>query len=247
MSNLIEAILPIIGNCNANRRVRNNIDKNPKHYGIIENSKSPELIEKDTLIDTYKEGIEQKKSLEDKAKTNVVGVTIAVSLILGANSLLNRIPSLPVISLVAVLCTIFAITYMIAAGIMSIKVITDENQIETIKPDLSETEISTAYDECISKNIAKNIIRNNYVFSSYECIRNSLICLLLVFLISLIPISTKKEAFESSDSGFNFYYNGSTLPLLSVFLLGVKSNHSNKCSHKQKRFLYHLIYCSFKL
>ena len=46
------------------------------------------------------------------------------------------------------------------------------------------------YDDCINRNISRNIIRNNLVFASYICIRNALICLIMLLILMTIPIAS---------------------------------------------------------
>lgn len=69
-------------------------------------------------------------------------------------------------------------------------------------------------------NTNKNIIRNNYIYTSYECIINSLICLSIIFLLSLLPINNHQlnhltcSANEKSGGYMNYkiiYTEGSTI------------------------------------
>lgn len=45
-------------------------------------------------------------------------------------------------------------------------------------------------------------IRNNYLFTSYECIRNSLICLFAILLLTAAPLSFQSE--EKNDNLLKF-------------------------------------------
>ena len=49
-----------------------------------------------------------------------------------------------------------------------------------------ETVLREDYSQCIEQNQSKNLIRNNYLFASYACIRNSLISLFIMFLIIIV-------------------------------------------------------------
>lgn len=89
-----------------------------------------------------------------------------------------------------------AVSYMITAGILAIKVLIDENRIyvvdigTTVRADAN---VRVEYDRCITKNRTTNLIRNNTVFTSYECIRNSLVCLFVILLLSAAPITSGQD------------------------------------------------------
>ena len=70
----------------------------------------------------------------------------------------------------------------------------------------------STFDEIIEKyvemNISQNIIRNNIVYSSYICIRNALICVLVLFVLVSIPFTTAKSKdnnmMDSSESSISY-------------------------------------------
>lgn len=72
----------------------------------------------------------------------------------------------------------------------------DENTMSTIDlPELSADDIETKrkYDDCANRNINRNIVRNNIVYSSYICIRNALICMMVLFILVSIPFTGTKS------------------------------------------------------
>ena len=89
-----------------------------------------------------------------------------------------------------------AVIYLLASGIDAIKVLFDENVMSTVDlPDLSANDVNTKvkYDHCTNRNINQNMIRNNILYSSYICIRNALICMMVLFVLASIPLTTAKS------------------------------------------------------
>ncbi|NCD10372.1 MAG: hypothetical protein EOL98_13345 [Negativicutes bacterium] len=147
-------------------------------------------VYKDQYFDTFK----IKDKLEDKAKTNVVGVTIAITLIMGASGVINTIYArfpIPIIKWIAFCLLSAAVMYMIAAGLLAIKVLIKDNKMFNVNIETfasGNQALSEEYNECINLNKLQNIMRNNSVFTSYECIRNSLVCLFLILMLVSVPI-----------------------------------------------------------
>lgn len=216
---IVDSIFPMIANRKITMVIKEKMKTDSNANGFLKKLDNPNNITEDILKELYKSGFEQKSVLEDKAKINIVGVTISISLILGANSVIKeiatRISSLFLIW-IAIILMVLAVFYMIFAGLMSIKVITDENQVEIIDPSIMETEKKKCeYNRCINTNIFHNLIRNNYVYSSYECIRNSLVCLFGVFLMIVFSIVIPISSDKNWDSKYRFFYEKSTLGLIN--------------------------------
>ena len=60
------------------------------------------------------------------------------------------------------------------------------------------------------------MIRNNNIYSSYECIRNALICLFAIFLLTSIPVAPGADEtnWRINDSPYSFVYSAETIPKL---------------------------------
>lgn len=104
-----------------------------------------------------------------------------------------------------------AILYLLVSGIDAIKVLFNENTMSTVKlSNLATNDVDTKekYDDCTNRNISQNIIRNNIVYSSYICIRNALICVLVLFVLVSIPFTTAKSKdnnmMDSSESSISY-------------------------------------------
>lgn len=91
------------------------------------------------------------------------------------------------------------------------KLLFNENTMSTVKlSNLATNDVDTKekYDDCTNRNISQNIIRNNIVYSSYICIRNALICVLVLFVLVSIPFTTAKSKdnnmMDSSESSISY-------------------------------------------
>lgn len=167
----------------------------------------------------YAETFEVKNKFEDKAKTNVIGITIAITVIMGASgltgSLISKYPYF-VLHWVSFIILLAAIIYLLVSGIDAIKVLFDENAMSTVDlPDLTADDVDTKekYDNCTNRNINRNIVRNNIVYSSYICIRNALICMMVLFVLVSIPLTTAKSKDNRMvvSSGSSISYSSSII------------------------------------
>lgn len=226
MSKVIDAVFPYVAYCKANKTLRKILLDEPK--GVLCFNENADAISTDVLKDQYAETMRIKDKLEDKAKTNVVGLTITITLILGATGMLTTIYekySYPTFSWIAFILFTLAVIYMFLAGIIAIKVLIDENKIFVINLSsfaADETVLREDYDKCISQNRTQNIIRNNGVFTSYKCIRNSLICLFLVLVLSSVPYVTADHdiadlEYTNAYKNYSFVYASSAINGVSEY------------------------------
>lgn len=175
----------------------------------------------------YHDTFKIKDKLEDKAKTNVVGVTIAITLIMGASGVINTIYGkfpIPTIKWIAFGFLSAAVIYMIAAGLLAIRVLITDNKMFFVNLESFATgdqALSQKYNDCIKLNKHQNTMRNNTVFTSYECIRNSLVCLFLILILVSVPIisPTSNEAQERnigkvSNEEYQFLYSAKAVDFI---------------------------------
>jgi hypothetical protein len=190
MSKVFDSIFPFIANRTDTQKINR---KDPGN--ILDAIDNPDAISINTLKGLYSDEMHRKDKLEDKAKINLVGITIAISLILGASNFLTVISGkyhCSIFSWIVFILFIVAVLYLLIAGILAFEMLMNGNIIHTI--DLRSFAADDAvlrqdYGKCISQNREKNCIRNNYVFTSYECIRNSLVCLFILLVFLVIPYS----------------------------------------------------------
>ncbi len=194
---VIAQIFPTISANKANKRLAEKINNEDSQSNVpyIDNI---DAVTIESFKQKYTETFEIKNKFEDKAKTNVIGITIAITVIMGAsglvNSLTNKYPS-AIFHWVSFFILLVAIIYLLVAGIEAIRVLFNENTMSTV--DISDMSVDNLkvkdkYSDCINRNINRNIIRNNIVYSSYICIRNALICMMVLFVLISIPFSASK-------------------------------------------------------
>lgn len=195
---VLEQVLPTLSVRRANKYLAQKINSEDSQSNVSYMDNIDEVTI-DSFKQKYAETFEVKNKFEDKAKTNVIGITIAITVIMGASgltgSLISKYPSV-VLHWMSFAILLVAIIYLLVSGIDAIKVLFKENSMSTVDlSDMSTDSIKAKekYDDCINRNINRNIIRNNIVYSSYICIRNALICMMVLFVLISIPFATSKS------------------------------------------------------
>lgn len=192
---IIEQVFPTLSVHRANKQLAKKINSEDSQSNVH----NIDEVTIESFRTKYAETFEVKNKFEDKAKTNVVGITIAITVIMGASgltdSLINKYPSV-FLHWVSFLTLLAAIIFLLVSGMEAIKVLFKENSMSTVDlSDLSTDNIKTKekYDDCINRNINRNLIRNNIVYASYICIRNALICMMALFILVSIPFTITKS------------------------------------------------------
>jgi len=90
MSKVFDAIFPFVANWKVNKKLRERLS-NQELQGILSDNENAAAISTDVLKDLYSDTMRMKDKLEDKAKINVVGITITSTLIMGATGILTTI------------------------------------------------------------------------------------------------------------------------------------------------------------
>lgn len=222
---VLTPLVPVLGNFKANNKLRKKLNNNPGQgeeslQTPLSESSNPDAITVENLKEQYIDALKTKDKFEDKAKATIICVTISVSLIMGASGLLNTVAShfdFPLVKWLSYVLFLYAVLSMILAAIMDIKVLVDENTVFTVPADCPEEEIRETYDIYVGKNFTQNLIRNNYVFTAYECIRNALICLFVIMVIAVIPIhgsGTVTASHSKSYSQKGYSYSETTINTL---------------------------------
>ena len=98
-----------------------------------------------------------------------------------------------ILLIMATILYVVAISHMLCAGYLALRALVHENKVSVIPVELfvngKERDLKESYDCATNGNNLRNVIRNNYVFSSYSCIRNALVCLFIVFVFVISPTS----------------------------------------------------------
>jgi hypothetical protein len=224
MIKIIDAIFPMYANYRDNRVLHQklNAKEDNEPESLLCHLEHTKAINTDVLKQQYDDTFHMKDRLEDKAKIIVIGITLAITMIMGANGVLNSIYEkypIPALQWLAFVLLAVAITYLLIAGIIVLKVLTDENIVYTVSMNSFASDESTLrldYDRCIVQNRTLNLIRNNSVYSSYECIRNALVCLFIILLFSTMPIGFQqnKTAISSVHDQYRFTFVSETISYL---------------------------------
>lgn len=213
LQSIIGQVFPSVSMIKANKQLKEKINsaESQSNRAFMDNF---DQIPIENFRQKYAEAFEVKNKFEDKAKTNVIGITIAITVIMGASGLTGSLISkysCVALHWVSFIILLAAIIYLLVSGIDAIKVLFDENAMSTVGlPDLIADDVDTKekYDNCTNRNINRNIIRNNIVYSSYICIRNALICMMVLFILLSIPSTTAKSKNDnivvSSDSSISY-------------------------------------------
>lgn len=195
---IIKQLFPSLQTRNANKKLKEKINSKESQSNIAFMD-NVDAISIDSFKQKYAETFDVKNKFEDKAKTNVIGITIVITIIMGASglidSLIKKYAFIP-FHWISFILLLAAIIYLLVSGIDAIKVLFDENTMSTIGlAELSSNDIETKdkYDDCTNRNINRNLVRNNMVFSSYICIRNALICMMVLFILVSIPFTSTKN------------------------------------------------------
>ena len=95
MSRIFDAIFPMVANFQANKKVREKL--HPKNEagtyiepeGVLYCIENHDRISIEVIEEQYDDAFRTKDKLEGKAKTNIIGVTISITLIMGASGVLS--------------------------------------------------------------------------------------------------------------------------------------------------------------
>lgn len=139
---------------------------------------------------------ENRKSLIDKAKVNVFGITMAITFIVGMAKVFSSIncPSeLHVFFLISIIFTLLALINMIISGFVSLSTLQGQKNYDIMPIEfqyLSSLESDKQTSERVQLiarnseiNGERNLLINNMVSASYGFLRNGLLFLLLSALL----------------------------------------------------------------
>lgn len=190
----VDVLFPIISTFLSKRRIIEKIGSLEETEGAeIDFQSHPSFVylrnidDDNVLENKYGDALEHKKQLEDKAKSLVALTTISATMMLGlgstASSMFGGIAQLPARAILAAVM-IFSAFYMVAAAISSISVFASLNKAYLVDDPGRSTgdDIRLA----IMQNGYQNILRNNYLSLSFDCLKRSLGSLFVVFLAMVV-------------------------------------------------------------
>lgn len=190
----VDVLFPMISTFLSKRRIIEKIDSLGETEGAeIDFQFHPsfaylrDIDDGNVLENKYGDALEHKKQLEDKAKSLVALTTISATMMLGlgftASSMFGGIVQLPARVILAAVM-IFSAFYMVAVAISSISVFASLNKAYLVDDPGRSTgdDIRLA----IMQNGYQNILRNNYLNLSFDCLKRSLGSLFVVFLAMVV-------------------------------------------------------------
>ena len=179
LSRLFELIAPTTMAKQSNNLVARKINYIETHGDIYQRAKRDiedlDGLAPDALKAIYERTLEQKDKIEDKAKTLTAASTIATTI--------------TVTDLVFCALCFLAASYMVIASINTIRIYT--SLIKTYTFDYSAINEIIEYKKSIACNRLTNIMRTNFLGSSFQCLKNSLWLLLLACatkFVALFPL-----------------------------------------------------------
>ena len=179
----------------ANRDVNIMITDFESHDNTQSLPESEKSYSEKKLVLEYDRSIKIKDKLEDKAKSSIIGLTISITLIMGASGIVsNAVMVQPFIwlSMVIIFLYIIAVIYMMIAGFLALQLLMDKNKVYFTSVDIEDVRnCAEAKIECYKAtqlNDMSNQIRNNFVFTSFACLRNALVCLFFVIISVFSPL-----------------------------------------------------------
>lgn len=184
-------VIPILDVISANKNLKKK--NNTQEFEIPEELSK---IDINYLDDDYKSTIDAKNRFEDKAKTILAALTIAITLILNLSKIIDTVLEKfehPAVNILIFVLAILAIIYMLMAGIMSIQVLIKENIVYPISLTDRTSQDKKSFYIKTQLNINQNLIRNNIIYSAYRSIRNSVFCLVIIFVLAILPFQMSRN------------------------------------------------------
>jgi len=186
-------LFPILSCKHANRILDKKIQSLENRETDVEYMAGWDTLTLGDIQEFFNNSIEQMKSLESKARISIVGLTIAVSLMIGiGGSLLGNeeLNTSPLLSWV-IAFGIISLSYFIMSGCMSLEVLGGKNKVYQLFPKqqrLPEREKAEKLAFNTELNVYLNIIRNNYVYSAYRSILYAIMALGIMFVLFTVSV-----------------------------------------------------------
>ena len=167
----------------ANKKIKEKEQDFENKERIIKNYKK---INRDELEKYNEVLLSTKKDIEDKVKSILIVITIVCTLSFNLVNFINtNFDDCRIAFYIAFILAALVFVYMILAGVLALDSISKINEVAITKPRASKKQISNNIDF----NVSQNIKRNNYMYTSYRCIRRALIIFMIFIILSFIFIA----------------------------------------------------------
>jgi hypothetical protein len=188
--NVLDWIFPVWHSWRVNRIIEKRMQSINNNDQTLEYMHNYASLTIDEVQQFHQKSLDQMKSLEDKAKINVLGVTIAVSLITGLATSFRAFKDSvffgTALEISIAVFSVLSVAYMSMSGLVALVVLGDKNKVyqlfpnEMRLPDKDKIKQLALYTEL---NVNLNIIRNNYVYAGYRSIVYVVILLSIMFIL----------------------------------------------------------------
>lgn len=259
LKKIIYSIFPYFEMRHANKKITRKVNRLKRNLENDESYLSTymmsfEGIPIDKVEKIYNSIISNRKSLEEKAKINVLIVTIAATVILGLTSFLftiqEKIPYNALFVIFIAFLFILSLYYLISGSITSLATLNsgESKEIYNLSPldyqyiasitDLSarEKEIRYFYSQYSELNMTVNWKINNYISCTYANIRNALIILGIIGVsFCFIFIFDKNEESNKLEKELNKHLN--LLENVERDLSSLQNNIKNTSEHNTDQII----------
>lgn len=188
----LNCIFPLVSSYRANKIILNRIsslENETDNTEYMNNFANSPLTDVERV---YRNVAEYRKSLTDKAKVNVFGITMAVILIVGMANVFSSMAcptDLHIVYLLSMMSIFIALFYMILSGLVSLHSLQGQKTFDLTPTDYSyltscntserKSEKVFLLAKCAELNCEINLTINNMVTASYSFLRNGLLFLFL--------------------------------------------------------------------
>jgi len=183
MKKILYFIFPYLKLINTETIIKQKIDDILTNKTRILEKKDLEEIEISSLEAFYKNSGDVKKTIEDKAKTGILGITITIGLIASITTNYDKL------SVLSSIIFIIALFYSLCGGYIALKVLGDKNTIYQFKINdlkLKDNDLKEALAINSELNIKTNINRQNYVYASYRHLVYSIMLMVFALLLNIV-------------------------------------------------------------
>ena len=156
----------------------------------------------DAMLQYLEQEMARRRIIEDKAKTNALAITLALSAMLAGIALVGNLAGsngdfLGELVWVVILLQFLGIVFLLIGGLLALRALeVVPTQMWTLADDrrgVSEEDKKAEIADYLEYNQHYTNIKSNYVDTSYHCIRNGVIALaaaaFLAVAITLAPVS----------------------------------------------------------
>lgn len=198
-SSVIYSIFPSIQKNKAKKAIQKKIDSIGEQLpfsddmSVLKEFESPEKADLDLLKSMLQDNRHRMERMEDKAKVQIAGITIAISIVFGvAGNLKDIAHDSLCFKWIAFVVLLLSVIYMFSAGLNATNMLINKNVFYYLPNNISEKDDGDkrkAFNAIIVKNQLQNTLRNNEISTSYIQMRNSIVLIIVVFVIWIIPIT----------------------------------------------------------